>query len=157
MEKGDWPAVATIYSQGISSGFATFETEVPSFEEWDTAHLQSCRLVATAAAEILGWAAISPVSGRCVYGGVAELSVYVGNNARKQGVGQALMEALIQESEASGIWSLQAGIFPQNIASIALHKKMGFRYIGKRERIGQREGIWYDNLLFERRSQSVGI
>jgi phosphinothricin acetyltransferase len=157
MRPGDWPRVSAIYTEGIASGFATFEKTVPSYEVWDKAHLSHCRLVAEDQGEILGWAALSPVSSRCVYGGVAEVSVYTGKKFHGRGVGKLIMEELIRHSEAAGYWTLQSGIFPQNKASIALHEKVGFRYLGKRERIGQSDGIWYDNLLFERRSTVVGL
>lgn len=159
MAATDWPEIARIYREGIETGIATFEKSVPSYEDWDTAHLPFCRLVATNGAdtELLGWAALSAVSGRCVYGGVAEISVYIGRENRGKGVGRFLMEHLIQKSEEAGIWTLQSGIFPQNKGSIALHKQVGFRFLGKRERIGKRDGIWYDNLIFERRSTVAGM
>ena len=157
MEAEDWPHVKRIYKEGISTGYATFETTVPDYQDWDTAHVPGCRFVAESEGEILGWVALSPVSGRCVYGGVAEVSVYVGQNARGRGVGMALMEVLVNASETEGFWTLQAGIFPENTGSIRLHEKMGFRLIGRRERIGKRNGIWHDNVVFERRSNKVGI
>ncbi len=157
MHKADWPFVAQIYQEGMDTGIATFEKEVPDHEVWDAGHLKVGRLVAINGGVIMGWAALSPVSSRCVYGGVAEVSVYVGSQFVRMGVGKALMEGLILESEKAGFWTLQSGIFPQNTGSIALHKKMGFRYIGKRERIGKRQNQWIDNLLFERRSTLVGI
>ena len=150
--------MAEIYSEGIETGFATFETKVPEYESWDKAHITACRLIAESENEILGWAALSPVSSRCVYGGVAEVSVYIGKNARGKGVGKALMKKLIIESENSGYWTLQSGIFPENQASIKLHEKVGFRFLGKRERVGKTiDGEWKDNLLFERRSKIVGV
>jgi len=157
MEAADWQEVSRIYLEGIATGFATFETNVPSYEAWNEAHMSSCRLVATDEEKIQGWAALSPVSSRCVYGGIAEVSVYVGSDSRGKGIGKLLMEALIKESEAQGLWTIQSGIFPENIGSIELHKKLGFRYIGKRERVGKLHGEWKDNLLFERRSETVGI
>ena len=157
MEAGDWPAVAAIYDEGIATGIATFEKTVPPYEAWDMAHLKTCRFVAAERDTIMGWAALSPVSGRCVYGGVAEVSVYVSQAARGKGVGIALLQKLIRESEAEGLWTLQSGIFPQNSGSIRLHEKAGFRFIGKRERIAKLDGTWYDNLLFERRSLAVGV
>ncbi len=157
MRANDWKAVSLIYAEGIATGFATFERTVPSYEIWNDAHLKACRLVATDEENILGWAALSPVSSRCVYGGVAEVSVYIGKNQRGLGVGKMLMENLIVKSETESLWTLQSGIFPENEASIRLHKKMGFRYIGKRERVGKLDGNWKDNLLFERRSKKVGI
>jgi len=153
----DWNAVSNIYSEGISTGFATFEKEIPSYEAWDSAHMKTCRLVAHQDNQILGWAALSPVSSRCVYGGVGEVSVYVGQNSRGMGVGQKLMKALIAESEKEGLWTLQSGIFPENKASIKLHEQVGFRMIGKRERVGKLDGTWKDNVLFERRSSIVGV
>lgn len=157
MHATDWPAVAQIYKEGIATGIATFETEIPTYEQWDRGHLKSCRLVAIDKHSILGWAALSAVSGRCVYGGVAEVSVYIAQHSRGRGVGKLLLEELISQSEQEGLWTLQSGIFPQNDASIKLHEKVGFRPIGKRERIGKLKGIWYDNLLFERRSKIVGV
>lgn len=153
----DWINVSKIYAEGISTGYATFETEVPTFESWDGAHLKSCRLVAVSDDIVLGWAALSPVSSRCVYGGVAEVSVYIGKNSRGKGAGLMLMTELIKKSEEEGLWTLQSGIFPENKGSIRLHQKSGFRYIGKREKVGKRDGLWKDNLLFERRSGTIGI
>ena len=157
MNSSDWEDVARIYAEGIATGYATFEQEVPSWESWDGNHLSSCRLVAIDKDQMLGWAALSPVSSRCVYGGVAEVSVYVSSDARGRGVGKALMHQLISVSEASGLWTLQSGIFPENIASIVLHEKVGFRKIGVRQRVGKLHGQWKDNVLFERRSEIVGI
>ena len=154
----DWPEVARIYQEGISTGFATFETEVPDYQSWDKAHISECRLVAEDKTKVLGWAVLSPVSSRCVYGGVAEVSVYISEEARGKGVGKALMTKLIEESEKAGYWTLQSGIFPENQASIKLHEKVGFRFLGRREKLGKTsEGIWKDNLLFERRSKTVGV
>lgn len=157
MTDKDWNAVSTIYSEGISTGFATFEKEIPSYEAWDSAHMKTCRLIAEGDDQILGWAALSPVSSRCVYGGVGEVSVYVGQKSRGMGVGQKLMKALIAESEKEGLWTLQSGIFPENKASIKLHEQVGFRMIGKRDRVGKLDDIWKDNVLFERRSNVVGV
>ncbi len=157
MAAGDWAAVREIYSQGIASGDATFETEAPAWEEWDRGHLATARLVAREGAEVVGWAALSPVSDRCVYGGVAEVSVYVASDASGRGVGTALMRALIAASEEAGIWTLQAGIFPENEASIALHRRHGFRPVGIRERLGQHNGRWRDVALLERRSSRIGV
>ena len=151
-----WDAVARIYAQGIATGHATFETEVPSWERWDASHLPDQRLVALREGEVVGWAALSPVSDRCVYGGVAEESVYVAEEARGRGVGQALLEALIERSEAANIWTIQTGIFPENEASVHLHERAGFRIVGTRERLGQHGGVWRDVLLLERRSPTVG-
>ncbi len=153
----DWPAVANIYAEGIRTGFATFETNIPEYAQWDEAHIDHCRIIAEESNGILGWAALSPASSRCVYGGVAEVSVYIGADHRGKGVGKALLGQLIKESEDAGYWTLQSGIFPENKASITLHEKVGFRFLGKRERIGKTQaGIWKDNLLFERRSKIVG-
>ncbi len=157
MSNGDWPLVAKIYQEGMDTGFATFEKEVPAFQVWDEAHLKIGRLVAANGENILGWAALSPVSSRCVYGGVAEVSIYIAEENRGQGVGKLLMLQLIDESEKAGLWTLQSGIFPENKGSVELHLKMGFRFIGKRERIGKRDNVWKDNLLFERRSVLVGV
>lgn len=157
MLQDDWEAVSNIYAEGITTGFATFETATPSYEAWDASHIKECRLVAEDY-DVLGWAALSPVSSRCVYGGVAEVSIYIAAKVRGKGVGEALMQRLIQTSEEAGYWTLQSGIFPENKASIKLHEKVGFLYIGKRERIGKTSaGIWKDNLLFERRSTKVGL
>jgi L-amino acid N-acyltransferase YncA len=151
-----WPAVKTIYEQGIATGQATFQTGAPTWEEWNASHLTHCRLVAIEAGEVIGWAALTPVSGRCVYAGVAEVSVYISPDHRGQGVGQMLLDALITTSEQHNIWTLQAGIFPENQASVHIHEKCGFRLIGYRERIGQHYGIWRDTVLLERRSKKVG-
>ena len=156
MKKADWPTVSDIYTQGIATGYATFETEVPAFEEWNKNHLSSCRLIAERGGEIAGWAALSPVSGRCVYGGVAEVSVYVGAEYHGLGIGKLLMKHLILESEKAGLWTLQSGIFPENAGSIKLHEKVGFRKLGYREKVGKLHGEWKDNLIFERRSKVVG-
>lgn len=153
----DWPAVRAIYAEGIATRNATFETDTPEWGAWDRAHLDACRLVARVDGEVAGWAALSPVSDRCVYGGVAEVSVYVASDASGRGVGTALMRALIAASEEAGIWTLQAGIFPENEASIALHRRHGFRPVGVRERLGQHHGQWRDVALLERRSSRVGI
>jgi L-amino acid N-acyltransferase YncA len=157
MQSGDWPAIRTIYSEGIASGNATFETETPEWAKWDQGHLPDCRLVAQDSPRILGWAALSAVSGRSVYRGVAEVSVYVAAEARSRGVGKVLLQSLIEQSERCGIWTLQAGIFPENIPSIRLHKSCGFREVGRRQKLGQRNGVWRDVLLLERRSSTVGI
>ncbi len=158
MEQGHWNVVSEIYNEGIDTGIATFETQVPTYEDWDKAHLKSCRIVALDKTTVIGWAALSPVSGRCVYGGVGEVSVYISRTSQGTGVGKLLMKHLIYESEKEGLWTLQSGIFPENKASIKLHEKVGFRYIGKRERVGRTsQGTWKDNLLFERRSKLVGI
>jgi L-amino acid N-acyltransferase YncA len=157
MRSEDWPAVQKIYSEGVATGNATFETETPPWEKWDQGHLQDCRLVAVNSEGILGWAALSPVSTRRVYSGVAEVSVYVAATARGQGVGTLLLQSLVEQSEACGVWTLQAGIFPENVPSVALHKSCGFREVGLRQKLGQRSGVWRDVLLLERRSSRVGV
>lgn len=156
MQAGDWPAVKKIYRQGIDSGIATLETDVPEWEQWDASHLDHSRLVAGLNGITAGWAALSTVSDRCVYGGVAEVSIYVAASARGEGVGTALLQALIDHSEKNGIWTLQAGIFAENEISIELHKKCGFRVVGRREKLGCLHGQWKDIMLLERRSQKVG-
>lgn len=156
MTLADAEGVLAIYAEGLATGEATFETEVPTWAAWDAGHLQDCRLVARAGGTLVGWAALSPVSGRCVYAGVAEVSVYVAAAARGQGVGGALLRHLVAASEGAGLWTLQAGIFPENAASLRLHERCGFRVVGRRERIGQLHGRWRDTLLLERRSSMVG-
>lgn len=151
-----WPAVKKIYEEGITSGNATFQTTAPEWNEWDAAHVKSSRLVATENNEVLGWAALTAVSGRCVYAGVGEVSVYVAAAARGKGIGKKLLQALITESEKNNFWTLQAGIFPENTGSVKIHEDCGFRIIGKREKIGQMNGLWRDTLLLERRSSIVG-
>ena len=151
----DWEAVAAIYAQGIATRNATFETEVPTFDRWDRAHLSEHRLVARIDDAIVGWAALAPVSDRCVYGGVAEDSVYVAADARGRGVGRALLSALVERAEDAGIWTVQTGIFPENAASVQLHLRCGFRVVGRRERLAQLDGIWRDVLFLERRSAKL--
>jgi phosphinothricin acetyltransferase len=155
LRREHWDDVARIYAEGIAGGQATFETEVPSWEDWDRAHLAEHRLVAVSDGRVAGWAALSPVSDRCVYGGVAENSVYVAEEARGRGTGRSLLEALIASSEAGGIWTIQAGMFPENEASVRLHERAGFRVVGRRERLGKLDGVWRDVLLLERRSPIV--
>jgi phosphinothricin acetyltransferase len=157
MQPDDWNEVKSIYLEGIATGNATFETSAPSFADWDKAHLPFARLVARKNDTIVGWAALSAVSSRCVYGGVADLSVYVAAASRGAGVGRKLLNALIDEAERNGIWTLQAGIFPENPASLAIHRACGFREVGQRERIGKMHGVWRDTILLERRSKNVGI
>jgi L-amino acid N-acyltransferase YncA len=157
MEPGDWEQVRSIYQDGIATGNATFETEAPGWDKWNSAHLAEGRFVARAGDSILGWAALSPVSSRCVYAGVAEVSVYVGLRYSGKGIGRALLEALVAWSERNGIWTLQAGIFPENEASLALHKRCGFREVGRRERLGQMKDLWRDVILLERRTKVVGV
>jgi len=158
MSEADAAAVLAIYAAGIAAGHATFQTEVPRWEEFDTAHHKHPRLVARdPSGELLGWCVLSPVSGRAVYAGVAEESVYVAAAARGRGVGRALLVAMCRASEEAGMWTLQAGIFPENAASLALHEACGFRVLGVRERIGRHLGHWRDVVLMERRSQRVGL
>ena len=152
-----WQAVKKIYEEGIATGNATFQTEAPSWEEWDNAHSLKPRLVAMEDDTILGWAAITPVSGRCVYAGVGEVSVYVSASARGKGIGKQLLLALIKEAEKENFWTLQAGIFPENLASIAIHKACGFRVVGTREKIGKMKDTWRDTVLLEKRSNHIGI
>lgn len=156
MTPADWPAVQAVYREGIATGNATFETTPPDWAHWDQAHLPASRLVAVMNGQIIGWATLSPVSTRCVYAGVAEVSVYVSASARGKGVGQKLLERLIEEAESAGLWTLQAGIFPENEASLALHRACGFRVVGRRERLGRLNGVWRDVVLLERRSAVVG-
>ena len=157
MKADDWTQVRAIYLEGIKTGDATFETDAPSWEKWDATHLERARFVARVGNNVLGWAALSPVSSRCVYSGVAEVSVYVGEKSRGQGIGRALLNRLIEESELNGIWTLQAGIFPENTASVNLHLECGFREVGRRASLGNLNGVWRDVLLLERRSKVVGI
>ncbi len=173
MQPKHWQDVARIYAEGITTGNATFQKDIPTWEEWDSSHLKNCRFVALNSMTIeagfvtvsgawqgggiLGWAALTPVSGRCIYAGVAEVSVYVTPQYSGQGVGKMLMNALIESSETDGLWTLQAGIFPKNIGSLRLHEAVGFRLIGRRERIGKMDGVWRDTLLLERRSEKVGV
>jgi L-amino acid N-acyltransferase YncA len=157
MTPTDWPAVRAVYEEGIATGNATFEKSAPEWDAWDAAHLPHSRLVAHSAGEVLGWAALSPVSSRCVYAGVAEVNIYVVARARGRGIGLALLSALVEASERENVWTLQAGIFPENAASIELFRKAGFRVLGKRERLGQMNGRWRDVILMERRSQIAGV
>jgi L-amino acid N-acyltransferase YncA len=156
LSEDDWADVRAIYLEGIATGDATFETNAPDWESWNRNHLGFGRIVMREAGKVAGWAALSPVSSRRVYAGVAEVSVYVAAAARK-GIGRALLTALFDGAERNGIWTLQAGIFPENVASIALHKGCGFRKVGRRERIGRLHGVWRDVVLLERRSESVGV
>jgi phosphinothricin acetyltransferase len=157
MQPSDWEFVRKIYLEGIATGQATFEIEAPDWERWDASHSPHCRLVARNGDGVLGWAALSPVSKREVYAGVAEVSVYVAASARGRGVGGALMRALIEASEQHGVWTLQSSVFPENRASIALHLKHGFRELGRRERVARLHGVWRDTVLLERRSRVVGV
>jgi L-amino acid N-acyltransferase YncA len=157
MQESDWAAVRAIYLEGIATGNATFADSAPEWADWDLGHLRVCRLVARHQKEVLGWAALSPVSSRCVYAGVAEVSVYVAARARGQGIGMMLLSELAVDSERAGLWTLQAGIFPENIPSVEIHKRAGFRVVGIRERLGCQGGRWRDVLLMERRSIVVGV
>jgi L-amino acid N-acyltransferase YncA len=149
LTKDDWTAVAEIYWDGMRDGLATFETEVPSWEEWDAAHLPDNRLVAELDGEVVGWAALSPASNRRCYSGVVENSVYVEREARGRGIGRALLEKLIHDARRAGLWTIQTSIFPENRASLALHERCGFRVVGTRERIAKRDGIWRDTVFLE--------
>jgi L-amino acid N-acyltransferase YncA len=151
----DWPQVSLIYQKGINTGNATFQTTAPAWEDWDQSHLSTCRIVTQSNGKIIGWAALTPVSSRCVYAGVAEVSVYVDPEHSGKGIGLALLEELVHLSEAEGIWTLQAGIFPENVGSLRIHEKAGFRTLGIREKIGKQNGIWRDTILLERRSQLI--
>lgn len=157
MRETDWPAVRAIYQEGIATGQATFETAAPEWEVWDAGHRPDCRLVARQGEQVIGWAALSPVSRRAVYRGVAEVSIYVAEAARGRGVGRALLAALIEASEAAGVWTLQASVFSENEASVALHLSWGFRVVDRRERIGLHHGVWRDTLMLERRSSKAGV
>ena len=152
LTEDDWTAVADIYWDGMRGGLATFQTEVPSWDDWDAAHLPGHRLVAELFGEVVGWAALSPASTRRCYAGVVENSVYVAPEARGHGIGRALLDELIAGAEAAGIWTIQTSIFPENRVSLALHERCGFRVVGTRERIGKRDGVWRDTVFLERRS-----
>lgn len=162
MKPEDWRQVRSIYLEGIATGDSTFEADTPDWEKWDSAHLQEHRLVVRDGEDILAWAALSPVSDRCVYSGVAELSLYVASEHRGRGIGSVLIEAIIDSTEEAGIWTLQGGIFPENKASIRLARKHRFKEVGKREKIGKmtygnHAGTWRDVILVERRSTVTGI
>jgi len=148
----DWPEVARIYAAGIATGNATFETEVPGWESWDSAHLAAHRYVALEGGRVVGWVALTPYSDRCCYGGVADVSIYVDSAARGRGVGGALLRRVVEESQRAGIWTLQAGIFAENGPSLVLHLHCGFRLVGVREKLGRLDGVWRDVLLLERRA-----
>jgi L-amino acid N-acyltransferase YncA len=152
MRAEDWPAVLAIYEQGIATRQATFETASPGWDDWDAGHLAAPRLVAEEDGDVVGWAALSPVSPRPCYAGVAEGSVYVAEHARGRGLGHTLLEQLCADADAAGIWTIQTSIFPENTASIALHERCGFRVVGTRERIAQLDGVWRDTVLLERRT-----
>lgn len=158
MKESDWDEVSKIYLEGINTGIATFQNSIPTFEEWNNGHIKSCRLVAKSEGKVLGFAALSPTSSRAVYSGVAEVSIYIGENYRSLGIGQSLMTNLTKLSEENNFWTLQSGIIKENTASIKLHKKCGFREIGIREKVAKMDnGVWHDTLLMERRSKLVGI
>lgn len=153
----NYPMVTAIYLQGIATGVATFQIEPTSWEEWDKSHLKDCRIAAFEDGQMTGWVALTAVSNRCVYAGVAEVSLYVAENYRGKGIGKLLLLHLIAASEEIGLWTLQSGIFSENIASIKLHEHCGFRIIGTREKIGKKDGLWRDNIIMERRSKTVGV
>jgi len=158
LEPHHYEAVKQIYAMGIATGNATFRTQAPTWKEWDENHLKIARLVALGEdGNVIGWAALTSVSGSCAYAGVGEVSVYIHLNQRGKGVGKNLLEALIMESEKQNLWTLQASIFPENLASLKIHEQCGFRQIGYREKIGQLKGVWRDTILLERRSQTVGV
>lgn len=157
MNATDWIRVAEIYKEGIETGNATFQQSIPTWEDWNKGHISVCRIVAEVNHDIVGWAALSAVSSRAVYAGVAEISVYVGNKYRGQQIGTKLLEAIIVESEANSFWTLQSGIFPENKSSIAIHIKQGFREIGYREKVAKMNQMWRDTILMERRSTVAGI
>lgn len=152
----DYKGISRIYAQGIATGMATFETEIPDWNQWDQKYLSTCRIVAECDAQVVGFAVLSQVSKRYVYRGVAEVSLYVADSFRRKGIGEMLLRKLIKESENEGFWTLQAGIFPENKTSINLHLKCGFRIVGSREKIGQLHGQWHDNTFMERRSHVIG-
>ena len=158
MTQLDWEQVAQIYIEGINTGKATFQTEVPTWEDWNNGHVSSCRLVIRLGKKVLGWGALSPTSSRCVYAGVAEVSIYIGENYRGQGLGKVLLDELTKLSEENGFWTLQSGIIRENTSSIALHERCGFRVVGIREKVAKmKNGEWHDVVLMERRSTKIGI
>lgn len=153
MRDTDWEAVASIYGEGIETNIATFQREVPNYETWDKSHIKSCRIVAEDNGQVVGWVALTAISNRCVYAGVAEVSIYIKSDCRGKGIGEKLLQDVITASEKEGFWTLQSGIFEINTASIALHKKMGFRMVGYREKIAKDQGgVWQNTVLMERRS-----
>ncbi|WP_256365766.1 GNAT family N-acetyltransferase [Virgibacillus sp. Bac332] len=156
MKKEDWPEVRDIYIEGIKTGNATFDTEPPTWDEWNSKYLQTCRLVVREHGRVVGWAALLPISSKKAHAGVAELSIYLGAKSRGKGLGRRLMEFLVAESEAAGFWTLQSGVFPENVGSIYLHEKAGFYEVGIRKRIGKLDGVWRDVILLERRSKVIG-
>lgn len=155
MLDSDWPAVSRIYQEGMDTNLATFQSECPTWKEWDDSHLKDCRLVITKDGEVLGWAALTAVSGRCVYAGVAEVSIYIAQDCKGQGAGKVLLLELLGCSEENGYWTLQSGIMQDNTASIRLHESCGFRMVGYREKIGRdRFSVWRNTVLMEKRSES---
>ena len=157
MKAEGWEDVRAIYLEGIATKNATFEQSAPDWEDWNRNHLNVCRFVVRENNQIIGWAALNPVSRRSVYSGVVEVSIYISDHAKGRGVGKTLLNRLVEASEKAGIWTLQGGIFPENEASIAIHKACGFRIVGVRERVGRMDGVWRDVILMERRSKTVGI
>ncbi len=157
MLPSDWPVVRRIYAEGIATGNATFETEVPDWQTWDRNHRRECRLVAKAGDPVVGWAALSPVSARACYAGVVEHSIYVAEASRGLGIGKLLLAALVAKSEAAGFWTLQSSVFPENLSSIAVHLACGFRILGRRKRVAMLHGVWRDTVIVERRSAAVGL
>lgn len=158
MKKDDWSKVANIYLEGIKTGLATFQTQVPTWDEWNNSHISSCRLVVRLGDTVLGWGALSPTSSRCVYKGVAEVSIYIGEKYKGKGIGTFLLKNLIELSEKNGFWTLQSGIIRKNLTSIALHEKCGFREVGIREKVAKMNNKeWMDVVFMERRSKIVGI
>jgi L-amino acid N-acyltransferase YncA len=153
LQPADWPDVARIFEEGIRTGNATFETTAPTWEAWDAGHLADHRLVVTLDGDVVGWAALSAVSDRACYSGVAEHSIYVAERVRGLGFGRQLLAALVAAADAGGVWTLQSGVFPENEASLALHLSLGFRVVGVRERLGRLDGVWRDVVLLERRSE----
>ena len=157
LKETDREQVSQIYQEGLDTGNATFESNLPSWNEWNNGHLKKCRIIAEIKNKIVGWSALSPVSSRCVYGGVAEVSVYVSTKFSGKKIGTKLLERLITESENNEIWTLQAGIFPENKGSLTIHERLGFRKVGYREKIGKMNGVWRNTILLERRSNITGM
>lgn len=155
--KDNFSEVVEIYKQGLATNIATFQNDLPQWEDWNKGHLDFCRISIYENNKMLGWTALTPVSSRCVYAGVAEVSVYIAQKERGKGIGKILLNELIKQSEANGIWMLQSGIFSENQSSIKLHEKCGFRMVGYREKIGKKNGIWKDNILMEYRSKNIGV
>jgi L-amino acid N-acyltransferase YncA len=157
MVPADWEEVRAIYLEGLATKEASFELEAPSWEEWDKKHHQECRLVYRSGGRVWGWTALAPTSARWVYRGVAEVSIYIKEGARGERLGRLMLDALIECAEANGFWTLQAGIFPENVPSVKLHEQCGFRLVGRREKVGKHFGVWRDTVILERRSKKVGI